>query len=134
VLKQRENYISEHSMQARELVGKHFEAIQPKKPRNKPQTNQRLTHRFKGPQTGGNRLNLMLTTLYPFGDPPSSVSDERQPPVLLSFSGKNPVLSPRWFTRFPCITPPEIALGGLYKEEERTAFNTQQEEKRRAPL
>ena len=53
-------------------------ADQSKRPRNTPPTNQRLSHGFKGPQIGGNRLNLPPNTLYPLGDPLGSVLDERR--------------------------------------------------------
>jgi hypothetical protein len=107
LLKRRKNYTSEQSVRARGLKGPHPEANQPKRPRNTPPTNQRLAHGFKGPQTWGNCLNLPPTTMYPLGDPPGSVQDERwrerghpgvgrtlgsaepgRHPVSLSFGGK----------------------------------------------
>jgi hypothetical protein len=134
VLKQREKYISEH---ASTRIGGST------KLRKTPPINQRLAHRLKGPQIGENRLNLPPTTLYLLGDPPGSVPDERrrerwrpwvgQPQGHPNLDGllsrsvlaeRSPTLSPRRFTRFPCIIPPETDLGGLYKEEESLPFKT----------
>ena len=64
MLNQGEKYISEHSRRAREMEGTHFEANQPKKPRNTHLTNQRLSNGFKGPQTRETHLNLPPTTMY----------------------------------------------------------------------
>ena len=37
-----------------------------------------------------------------------------------TLAGRSPALPPRRFTKFPCISPLETGLGGLYKEERAT--------------